>query len=228
MNWMIEYSLPLFIIVISIEKKSLNFPGAISALLLAYIILLTQNINWFIVLFLFFLVGTAGTKFKEKKKRKMKIVQKIRSSKNVISNGGIAMLMAILGGPAGLYGFIGALATATADTTSSEIGVLSKEKPRMITTFKKTVRGRNGAVTLFGTIVGAIAALVIGIAGYLLIENSVRVILVALIAGVLGNLIDSIVGAVLENKKKCGNSTTNFIATASGAVIGMLLGAVVF
>ncbi len=225
MNWMIEYSLPLFIIVISIEKRSLNYPGAISALLLAYIILLTQNLNWFLVLFLFFLIGSIATKYREKKKRKMKIAQKVRSSKNVVSNGGMPMLMALLGGPIGLYGFVGSLATATADTVSSEVGVLSKEKPRMITSFKKVKAGKNGAITIFGTVVGSTAALLIGTASYLLIKNDLRIIAIAVIAGTLGNLIDSLIGAVFENKKKCGNSTTNFIATTSGAIIGMALGA---
>ncbi len=224
MNELAIYSLPLFIVVLGIEKKSLNFPGALSALFLAYIILLTQGIKWFLIMFLFFIIGNLVTRYGWDKKRKLKVLQKIRGSRNVVSNGGIAMLMALLGGPAGTYGFIGAIATATADTTSSELGVLSKETPRMITNFKKVNPGVNGGVTLTGTILGVIASLMIGVSS-LIILPSVKAIIIAIVAGLAGNLTDSLVGALLENKKIIGNSSTNLAATTVGAIIGMLVGA---
>ena len=223
---LLPYAIPLFLVVISLESRALTFNGAVSALLLSYIILITQNIYWFAVVLTLFFVGTAATRYKEEKKEKMKLLQKIRGSWNVMANGGMAMLMALLGGPQGLYGFVGAVSTATSDTVASEIGVLSKKPPRLITTFRKVKTGSEGAVSSLGTIFDFMAALLGGII-YLYLVGSQKIILVSVIAGLGGQFMDSYLGALIENKiPGFGNSMTNFIATAFGAVFGMVLGTI--
>lgn len=219
----IQYALPLFIVLISLESSSLNMVGAVSALLMAYLILLTQNVWWFIILLSFFLIGMFVTKYGESKKSKKKLVQQLRGSKNVMANGGIAVLIAILGGPFAIYGFVGAIAAATADTTASEIGVLSKSKPIMITTFKKSKTGINGAVSKKGTMGAIISAAVIGVVA-LTATNDLMIIPIAIIAGVMGQFVDSYLGAVFENRGYWGNSVTNMFATTSGAIFGLILG----
>ena len=219
----IQYALPLFIVLISLESSSLNMVGAVSALLMAYLILLTQNVWWFIILLSFFLIGMLVTKYGESKKEKKKLVQQLRGSKNVMANGGIAVLIAILGGPFAIYGFVGAIAAATADTTASEIGVLSKSKPVMITTFKKTKTGINGAVSIKGTLGAIISAALIGLIA-LTATNDLMIIPIAIIAGVMGQFVDSYLGAVFENRGYWGNSVTNMFATTSGAIFGLILG----
>ncbi|MEM0372298.1 MAG: DUF92 domain-containing protein [archaeon] len=227
MDWaLIQYALPLFIVVIGLESKSLNFMGAISALLMTYIIFITQNVYWFAVMLAFFVIGTAATRYKEERKEKMKLMQKIRGSKNVMSNGGVAMFMAVLGGPAGIHGFIGAMAAAASDTVSSEIGVTSRERPVMITDFSPARTGMNGAISLFGTFWGFMTALAIGLVS-LAILPSPKTLVIAVVAGMLGNFADSYLGAVFENRGWWGNSTTNLLATVVGAVLGMLIGALI-
>lgn len=216
-----QYALPLFIALLGLENKSLTISGAISAILAAYLIMIRQDIYWFLILFSFYVIGTVATKWKEKEKRKHKLMQKTRGSWNVIGNGAIALIMVLLGGIYGLIGFVGAIATATADTISSEIGTQSKSKPRMITTLEEVEPGTDGAITPLGTAAGIVSAMVIG-----LISLSVAgwyIVPIALLSGTLGFFADSFIGALWEDKKIVGNSMTNFLATTVGAISALLL-----
>lgn len=216
-----QYALPLFIALFGLESESLTIKGAFSAILLAYIILLRQSLSWFLILFTFYVLGTFVTKWKGKKKKRHSLIQKTRGPWNVIGNGGIAILMSLLGGVVGLVGFISVVATATSDTISSELGVLSKSKPRMITNFRKAEPGTNGAITLYGTLLGSLGALVIGLVS--LIEIDLTIVIVSTLAGTIGCFADSYFGALLENRHIIGNSTTNFLATTAGAISGILI-----
>ena len=53
---------------------------------------------------------------------------------------------------------LGALAAVTADTWATELGVLSRRPPVMITTGKPAVPGRSGAVSTGGTLAAAAGA----------------------------------------------------------------------
>ncbi len=216
-----QYALPLFIALIALEDKSLSMTGAISAVLMAYIILITQSIYWFLIILVFYAIATAATKWKDEKKRKKQLIQKTRGPWNIVGNGAIALIMAILGGPIGLIGYVGAFATASADTVSSEIGVLSKSRPRMITNFKKIDKGDNGGVTLLGTSMGIIAAFLIGL--FSLIIAPWYILPIAVFSGFIGCLADSFIGALWEDGKIVGNSLTNFLATSVGCVSAMII-----
>src|SRR5207248_11392439 len=83
------------------------------------------------------------------------------------ANGGIATLLALGYGlvpSASLQkllqaGYSGALATATADTWATELGVLSLQQPRLITTGKPVAPGTSGGITLLGSAAAALGAL---------------------------------------------------------------------
>lgn len=216
-----QYALPLFIALFGLESKSLTFKGALSAVLLSYIILLRQNMHWFAILFSFYIIGTFVTRLRKEEKRKHSLIQKTRGPWNVVGNAGMAMLMALLGGLPGLIGFVGAISTATADTISSEVGVLSKSPPRLVTNLKKVPAGTNGAITILGTFSGALGTFAIGTVA--LLEAGVTIIPVAVISGVIGCFADSYIGIILENRGVIGNSTTNFLATATGATSSILI-----
>src|SRR5438046_4491186 len=92
------------------------------------------------------------------------------------ANGGIATLLALgygLASSASLQqllqaGYSGALATATADTWATELGVLSLQQPRLITTGKPVAPGTSGGITLLGSAAAALGALASGIVFWLL------------------------------------------------------------
>jgi len=86
----------------------------------------------------------------------------------VVANGGVVALLAAVHGfrpdPALLAAAVGALAAATADTWATEVGLLSRARPRLITTGRPVPPGTSGGVTALGTAAAIAGGLVIGLA----------------------------------------------------------------
>jgi uncharacterized protein (TIGR00297 family) len=141
-----------------------------------------------------------------------------RNERQVIANGGIAALAALAGSwPA----FAGALAAAAADTWASEIGIRARTLPRLITNGKRVPAGTDGGMTLLGTAGG--------VAGAGLIAGLSRVLghpdaLVIAVAGVIGMVVDSLLGATVQGKVRWfDNDVVNLAATLTGAAVAGLI-----
>merc|ERR1711892_1380037 len=106
---------------------------------------------------------------------------------------------------------LGAISCCNGDTWASELGsVLAKGDPFLITTFQKVPRGTNGGVTLVGLMSSVFGGLVIGAAYFVgvmvsaasmdreIAPNQLLVILVGGLGGLLGSLLDSLIGASLQ------------------------------
>ena len=224
-NW--AYVLILFILgFITYKRKSLDFFGSAVMVIMGIVIIFSAGTNWLLLIILFLVMSLLATKYSKKYKMSLGEFEGRRTSKNVISNGVVACFMAAFGGyymPA-VGGFIGAIATATADTLASEIGVLDAH-PRLITTLQNGDPGTNGAVSPLGTGIAIVGAAIIGIAAYLLgiVANPLSAILVSVVSGTVGCFMDSILGAVFENHGFLTNEHVNLIATIVGAIGGILL-----
>jgi uncharacterized protein (TIGR00297 family) len=118
--------------------------------------------------------------------------------------------------------YVGAVATAAADTLASEIGVTGGV-PYMITTLKKVPIGTNGGVTLTGESVALLGGLVISIVALLLKVITPEMAIICTLAGFFGTNLDSLVGATLENKGFLGNAGTNLLATVGGGLFAICL-----
>lgn len=224
-NWF--YVLILFILgFITYKRKALDIFGSLVMIIMGVVIIFSAGANWLFLIILFLVISLLATRYSKKYKRSLGQFEGRRTSKNVISNGVVACFMAAFGGyylPL-VGGFIGAIATATADTLGSEIGVLDPH-PRLITTFQKVDPGTNGAVSVLGTVTGIVGAAIIGIAAYFLgiVANPFSAILVSVISGTVGCFMDSILGAVFENQGLITNEHVNLSATIVGAIVGILL-----
>ena len=224
-NWV--YVLILFILgFITYKRKSLDLFGSAVMIIMGIVIIFSAGANWLLLIILFLVMSLLATKYSKKYKMSLGEFEGRRTSKNVISNGVVACFMAAFGGYYLPFvgGFIGAIATATADTLASEIGVLD-QNPRLITTFQKVNPGTNGAVSVLGTAVGIAGAAIIGIAAFLLgiLANPLSAILVSIISGTVGCFMDSILGALFENQGWITNEHVNLLATIVGAIVGILL-----
>lgn len=223
-NW--GYVIALFILgFITYKRKSLDLLGSLTMVLMGIVIIFSAGANWLLLLVIFLVLSLIATKYSKSYKRSLGEYEGRRSSKNVISNGIVAFMMAAFGGYYLPFvgGFIGAIATATADTLASEIGIL--QQPRLITTFQKVDPGTDGAVSVLGTAVGMLGALIIGISAYLLgvVSNPASAILVSVISGTVGCFMDSFLGATFERANMLTNEHVNLIATITGAIVGILL-----
>lgn len=108
-------------------------------------------------------------------------------------------------------GVLGAIACCNGDTWASELGtVLGNSEPRLITNLKKVPRGTNGAVSVLGLLASLFGGLLIGCAYWAGIYLSAangdlvrapdqwKVVIVGGIGGLLGSIIDSLLGATLQ------------------------------
>ena len=224
-NWI--YVILLFILgFVTYYRKSLDVLGSVVMIVMGIIIIFSAGANWLLLIVLFLVMSLLATKFSKKYKQSLGEFEGRRTSKNVISNGVVACFMAAFGGYYLPFvgGFIGAIATATADTLGSEIGVLDPH-PRLITTFQSVDPGTNGAVSVLGTVVGIVGAGVIGIVAFLLgiVPSPLSAIAVSIISGFIGCFTDSILGALFENRGMITNEHVNLMATIVGAIVGILL-----
>lgn len=154
--------------------------------------------------------------------------------------------------------FIGHYACCNGDTWASELGVLSTSEPILITTLKQVPRGTNGGVSAFGTSASVAGGLLIGVCYWLgafpfAIGHSAPpqwpIILLATTAGLLGSLIDSLLGATLQVSYKVpkarrvvsykhgshisgidllSNNMVNYLSSLMTALICGFLGAYLF
>ncbi|MHB0857408.1 MAG: DUF92 domain-containing protein [Anaerolineae bacterium] len=111
--------------------------------------------------------------------------------------------------------FVGAVAAANADTWAAELGILSTRPPRLITTGKPARPGEPGGVTALGLIAALGGAWLIGLLGMLaavlasVIEGMpwapalAWLPLAATVGGIVGTLVDSLLGAVAQATYYC-------------------------
>ncbi|MBB6051773.1 DUF92 domain-containing protein [Armatimonas rosea] len=189
----------------------------------------------------FFGTSTALSKLGKRKKDKLGFEKPgQRDAWQVLANGGIAALCALLGQPEAM---LGALAAANADTWATELGSLFGGKPRRITTLAPAEPGESGAVSVLGTLAALAGAALIG--GLPCLWGRGGLFLTVTLAGFLGALVDSVLGATLqaqwwdEQKKRWSeipqgkptrgvnwmrNDAVNILATLVGAVTAYVLG----
>ncbi|PYO26718.1 MAG: DUF92 domain-containing protein, partial [Gemmatimonadetes bacterium] len=78
-----------------------------------------------------------------------------RTARQVLANGGVATLAALLGA---WTAAAGAIAAAAADTWATEIGAFSPFPPRLLTSGRRVARGTSGGITALGTLGGVAGA----------------------------------------------------------------------
>ena len=185
-----------------------------------------------------FLLTFAATRFGRARKEAMGLGEERRGRRasQVVANLGAAGILAA-GGTAGsfvahamLAACVAALAEATADTVSSEMGQALSEtrwggKTLLITTGKAVPAGTDGGVSVAGTACGALAAAVI-VAVSPFAHDAVPAVGI-FVAACAGLLFDSVLGATVERRGWLGNDLVNFVSTVFAAVVAWGLMALV-
>ena len=205
-----------------------------------FFIILGGQIWWIFVLgmLLFLVLSAIVTKAGMGYKRKKILGQDPRGVANVLANGSVPLIMAVLyrlSFVAGshwyatlcLFGFIASVAAITADKFASEIGVLGP-MPISLVSGKRVRKGVSGGITWLGLAVSALAPLLVALVlvpislAYGLSVNLYLAIGAVVICGFLGSIADSILGYWEE--KKIGNKfTSNFLCSLTGAAVGVML-----
>jgi uncharacterized protein (TIGR00297 family) len=143
-----------------------------------------------------------------KAQRSGTIVEKAgaRDAAQVLANGAVFASAALLdlAHPSELWlaAGLGALASSAADTWGTEIGMLSKSSPRMITTWQRVPTGTSGGVSAAGLVATVAGALFVSVAAWL-VQRNVRIALAVSLGGLAGAFVDSVSGALWQSRRFC-------------------------
>jgi uncharacterized protein (TIGR00297 family) len=219
------------IVVSSIVTKKLTIAGALTGATLAILIFIGSRYTGIAMLAAFFVLGTVATVWGKEEKVFIKIQQDQATKRNagqVLANGGAAALAGILiyffPVKAGLLRIMmtGSLASAMADTLSSELGMIYGRRFYNIITWRKDERGLDGVISLEGTLIGILGSALIAVI-YAIGFGWDSGFAIIIIAGTTGNLADSILGALWERKHYLNNNAVNFLNTFIAALAAGLL-----
>jgi uncharacterized protein (TIGR00297 family) len=221
------------IAVIARATSSLDTAGAVSAVVIGAAITVGLGVAGLALMAAFFVLGSAATRFGYANKDAHGIAQEkggARGWRNAWANGGVPALLALMAAMAPpelvsafTLAYAAAVATAAADTCSSEVGKARGGPTILLTTLAPVPPGTEGAVSLAGTLGGVAAAALVAAAGSAgrLYAWSLAPFVAA--AGVLGNLAESVIGTVAARRGWLDGDMLNAVNTALGAAIVTLL-----
>lgn len=245
------------IAALAYRRRSLSSSGALAAAAVGAVIFVGGGGWWFAALGAFFVTSTAlgrvGAAYKARTKREFS-KDDTRDAWQVLANGGVAavaaLLMLVAPDARWLYAFVGALATANGDTWATELGILSPGEPRSLVTGRRVPRGTSGAVSALGLAATVAGAFLVGLVAAPASGRPLRVLWIAVVAGTVGALVDSLCGATVQESFFCrgcarecesprhhcgadaerrrgivgfGNDMVNFTATLAGAIVAAAL-----
>ena len=229
----VGFAVNALIAALAYLARSIDLAGAVSAIVIGTAITAGLGLRGLAVMIAFFVVGSAVTRLGYRLKAQRGIAQEkggARGWRNAWANGGVPAALALLAGLSApddralfALAYAASVATAAADTCSSEVGKAYGRRTFLITTLRPVPPGTEGAVSAEGTVAGLLGALLIagvGAAGGLYGPGAA--ILVA-IAGLLGSLAESVLGTVAERRGWLDNDLLNAVNTAIGAALVVLM-----
>mgnify|MGYP001773370096 CR=1 FL=1 len=201
----------ILISIISVIFKWLDLKASITTFIIGSFILYSGGFKWVIPLLLFLAFGSLLSKMNDKKTK--------RNLFQVIANGGVSFILSVLNifYPNDMFYFahLCAVSSMCSDTFSTEFGMKFSKKAYLITNFKEVEKGTSGGISLIGFLGGILGSLIIS----LFHKNWFFIFLI----GILGNLIDSFIGATIERKGIVSNNLTNFISSLISSVLGFIV-----
>lgn len=218
----------LVVVAISVQKQKLTLQAAFIAVTIGLLVFISAGLTGVSLLMTFFILSVIATAHKKGIKAKINrdnLANKARNTRQVLANGGIAAITAVLiiidPQRTELYSIMMAasLASALADTLSSELGMVYGRRFYNILTLKKEANGLDGVVSIEGLLIGFLGSATIA----MIYPGFNKTAIIVLVAGAIGNLTDSLLGATLERKHYIENDLVNFLNTSVAALIAALL-----
>jgi uncharacterized protein (TIGR00297 family) len=203
-------------------RQALSASGAVGAVLVGTLIFGLGGWEWGLLLVTFFVSSSWLSRFR--KADKEQVVEKFakgsrRDIGQALANAGLGAILAVVSvrypEPLLFAAFVGVMATVNADTWATELGILSRVPPRLVTSGDVVAPGTSGGVTSLGIWASVAGAMLIGTVatasvqlGSLLSGNgwSLRAIsysLLAVVGGLVGSLFDSLLGATVQGIYYC-------------------------
>ncbi|KAJ8098227.1 integral membrane protein DUF92-domain-containing protein [Lipomyces tetrasporus] len=205
------------------KRKSLTPRGLVAAVITGLVHAIHPWSIFTVLLFTFFITGTAFTRVKANVKRTLTASstgegggEGPRNEIQVLANSLPATILILIhfftkttkcwNSDVLTVGIIAQYAAVTADTWSSELGILSQQSPILITTLRKCPPGTNGGVSRTGltaalgggAIIGLMVAMFAPFCHTWSIMARLKLVVAITIAGFGGSVLDSLLGAFLQ------------------------------
>lgn len=201
--------LATFVSVVARKARSLTVGGAIAATVIGTVAV-AAGWNWGALLIIYFasstLLSRSGRSLKEARTASIVAKGGERDAVQVLANGatfaGAAIAMLVHPDVRWIALGAGSLAAAAADTWATEIGTLYGGEPRSILTGRRVPAGTSGGISPIGTLAAVSGAMFIAILVKLFGSTAAVARHVAL-GGVVGALLDSLLGATLQARRWC-------------------------
>ncbi|MFP5269153.1 TIGR00297 family protein [Coleofasciculus sp.] len=233
--WLIAVLLNTILLAIAwvIPKQLLTPAGLLHAGALGIVIWGTLGWQGYLIVMVYFLVGSAVTRIGMAQKEAAGIAEKrsgARGPENVWGSALTGTLCAVgvlfLDEPYPsflLLGFVASFATKLSDTTASEVGKAYGKRTFLITTLQPVSPGTEGAVSLEGTLAGAVASAVIAFLGWGVGFIDLTEVWFCVFAAFIATNLESVIGATWQSQVEwMTNEVVNFINTLIGAIAAIL------
>lgn len=216
----------------AVLRKKLTPAAGITGMFVGIAIYTGSGLPGLYLLALFFILGTAATSWGKEEKRNIKgsaAHESTRTPGQVIANAGVAAILGLLTliiphhYSLFLLLMAASFSSATADTLSSELGMIYGRRFFNILTLKPDQRGLDGVISLEGTLIGIAGSAIIAAAFAITTHMDLRNSSIIVLAGTFGNLADSALGALFERKGMLGNNSVNFLNTAAAALFALAI-----
>ena len=202
----------LVVVVVSAKAKALS-PSA-NAVSFVFLLICTFCGDWALMSMVLslYVLAAITSKLTSKKYNEITNSKKIKSQRDawqILANSVVAGIFAVLfyayAKPIFLLCAIVAIGEEFADSMASDFGRLSKRQPVDLLRFKRMQTGISGGISLFGTAMALIGALIAVAIPYAFLTHEISWQLAVLVCGVafFGTFIDSAIGSGLQILYKC-------------------------
>jgi uncharacterized protein (TIGR00297 family) len=195
--------------------------GAIAGAVVGFLVLAYGGLPAYALLWLFFLAGTAATKWGYRVKSEAGTAQADRGRRgvaHVVANCIVGAAALVLGAPSAA--FAGSLAAALADTLATEVGSLFGRDPRSPLTFDPVPPGTPGGVSLAGTGAAFAGACVIALFAWIFGWLPRGAVLAVIAGGFLGAFAESV---LWDMRRRTGGRLDHEFANAFNTFAGALI-----
>ena len=244
--WLIGVGLNTILLAVAgiVPKKLLTPAGLFHSWLLGVLIWGTLLWQGYVVVMFYFLVGSFVTRIGMAQKEAEGIAEKrsgARGPENVWGSAltgalcalGIGLIdWGILPVPHSLLptphsllllGYVASFSTKLSDTCASEVGKAYGKHTFLITTLQPVPRGTEGAISLEGTLAGAVASVAQALIGWAVGLIDVVGVTWCVLAAFIATNLESVIGATLQSRFSwLTNELVNILNTLIGAIVAIL------
>lgn len=211
--------------------KAVALSGAWTGWVLGTCLYVFSGWRGFLMLLLFFVLGTLATRLGFRRKAALGIAQSRggrRAARHALANVTTGVLFAFMAlatpyRDTCLLGMVAAFATAACDTVATEIGQAFGRRHYLVTTLRRVEPGTAGAVSLEGTLGGLGAALALAGAAAMVGLVSISGAALVVSAAFIGSTLESYLGATVGRRNLLSGDLRNFVNTMTGAAVACLL-----